>query len=63
MSCPETNMARNIANALVRGQLGAPKLGVQNGLPVTVVSTTLQELAAASACQSALRRHALRAKS
>jgi len=34
-------------NALVRGQLGDPKLGVHNGLPVTViVSTTLQELAA-----------------
>ena len=35
-------------NALVRGQLGDPKLGVHNGLPVTViVSTTLQELSAA----------------
>jgi Domain of unknown function (DUF222) len=34
-------------NALVRGQLGDPKLGVHNGLPVTVIaSTTLQELAA-----------------
>jgi len=34
---------------LVRGQLGDPKLGVHNGLPVTViVSTTLQELAAAA---------------
>ncbi len=32
-------------NALVRGQLGDPKLGVHNGLPVAViVSTTLQEL-------------------
>jgi len=32
-------------NALIRGQLGDPKLGVHNGLPVTViVSTTLQEL-------------------
>jgi Domain of unknown function (DUF222) len=32
-------------NALVRGQLGNPKLGVHNGLPVTViVSTTLEEL-------------------
>ncbi|WP_445161080.1 HNH endonuclease signature motif containing protein [Mycobacterium sp. Dal123C01] len=32
-------------NALVRGQLGDPKLGQHNGLPVTViVSTTLQEL-------------------
>jgi hypothetical protein len=32
-------------NALARGQLGDPKLGVHNGLPVTViVSTTLQEL-------------------
>ena len=32
-------------NALVRGQLGDPKLGVHNGLPVTViVSTTLQQL-------------------
>jgi Domain of unknown function (DUF222) len=32
-------------NALVRGQLGDPKLGVHNGLPVTlIVSTTLQEL-------------------
>ncbi|MEO8815416.1 MAG: HNH endonuclease signature motif containing protein [Mycobacterium sp.] len=31
--------------ALVRGQLGDPKLGVHNGLPVTViVSTTLNEL-------------------
>ena len=36
-------------NALVRGQLGDPKLGVHNGLPVTViVSTTLQELSAAT---------------
>ncbi len=34
-------------NALVRGQLGDPKLGVHNGLPVAViVSTTLQELTA-----------------
>ena len=33
-------------NALVRGQLGDPKLGVHNGLPVTVVvSTTLKDLA------------------
>lgn len=32
-------------NALVRGRLGDPKLGVHNGLPVTViVSTTLEEL-------------------
>ena len=32
-------------NALVRGRLGDPKLGVHNGLPVTViVSTTLREL-------------------
>jgi Domain of unknown function (DUF222) len=32
-------------NALVRSQLGDPKLGLHNGLPVTViVSTTLQEL-------------------
>lgn len=32
--------------ALVRGQLGDPKLGTHNGLPVTViVSTTLKELA------------------
>lgn len=32
-------------NALVRCQLGDPKLGVHNGLPVTViVSTTLEEL-------------------
>jgi hypothetical protein len=32
-------------NALVRGQLGDPKLGLHNGLPVCViVSTTLQEL-------------------
>ncbi len=32
-------------NALVRSHLGDPKLGVHNGLPVTViVSTTLQEL-------------------
>lgn len=36
-------------NALVRGQLGDPKLGVHNGLPVTVVvSTTLAELTAAA---------------
>lgn len=36
-------------NVLVRGQLGDPKLGVHNGLPVTVVvSTTLQELSAAA---------------
>ena len=36
-------------NALVRGQLGDPRLGQHNGLPVTViVSTTLQELTAAS---------------
>lgn len=36
-------------NALVRGQLGDPKLGVHNGLPVTVIaSTTLAELNAAS---------------
>jgi Domain of unknown function (DUF222) len=34
-------------NALVRGQLGDPKLGAHNGLPVTViVSTTLQDLTA-----------------
>jgi hypothetical protein len=36
-------------NALVRGQLGDPKLGQHNGLPVTViVSTTLQELTSAT---------------
>lgn len=36
-------------NALVRGQLGDPKLGMHNGLPVTViVSTTLQELTSAT---------------
>ncbi|AGC60933.1 hypothetical protein MULP_00895 [Mycobacterium liflandii 128FXT] len=36
-------------NALVRGQLGDPALGTHNGLPVTViVSTTLQELTAAT---------------
>ena len=36
-------------NALVRAQLGDPKLGVHNGLPVTViVSTTLTELTAAA---------------
>ena len=36
-------------NALVRGQLGDPKLGVHKGLPVTVVvSTTLQELSSAA---------------
>nr|WP_237761631.1 HNH endonuclease signature motif containing protein [Mycobacterium kyorinense] len=36
-------------NALIRGQLGDPKLGVHKGLPVTViVSTTLHELTAAS---------------
>lgn len=34
-------------NALVRGQLGDPRLGAHNGLPVTViVSTTLQQLTA-----------------
>ncbi|WP_155728602.1 DUF222 domain-containing protein, partial [Mycobacterium avium] len=32
-------------NALVRSRLGDPKLGLHNGLPVTViVSTTLREL-------------------
>ncbi|MGD1237388.1 HNH endonuclease signature motif containing protein [Mycobacterium seoulense] len=36
-------------NALVRARLGDPKLGSHNGLPVTViVSTTLQELTAAT---------------
>ena len=36
-------------NALVRGQLGDAKLGVHNGLPVTVVvSTTLKELTSAA---------------
>jgi hypothetical protein len=36
-------------NALARGQLGDPKFGTHNGLPVTVVvSTTLKELTAAS---------------
>src|SRR3984885_4285292 len=36
-------------NTLVHGQLGDPKLGVHNGLPVTmIVTTTLQELSAAS---------------
>jgi hypothetical protein len=36
-------------SALVRGQLGDPKLGQHNGLPVTViVSTTLQELTSAA---------------
>jgi hypothetical protein len=36
-------------NALVGSRLGDPQLGVHNGLPVTViVSTTLQELSAAS---------------
>lgn len=36
-------------NALVRGQLGDPKLGVHDGLPVTViVSTTLQKLTSAA---------------
>jgi Domain of unknown function (DUF222) len=36
-------------NALVRGQLGDPKLGMHNGLPVTViVSTTVQELTSGS---------------
>lgn len=34
-------------NALVRGQLGDPRLGAHNGLPVSViVSTTLQQLTA-----------------
>lgn len=38
-------------NALVRGQLGDPKLGQHNGLPVTViVSTTLQELTSGGGC-------------
>lgn len=37
-------------NALVRGQLGDPKLGAHNGLPVTVVvTTTLRELTAGAA--------------
>jgi hypothetical protein len=36
-------------NALVRGQLGDPKLGQHNGLPVSVVvSTTLSELTSAA---------------
>ncbi|MHA7653008.1 HNH endonuclease signature motif containing protein [Mycobacterium sp. ML4] len=36
-------------NSLVRGQLGDPKLGQHNGLPVTlVVTTTLQELTTAT---------------
>lgn len=36
-------------NALVRGQLGDPKLGQHNGLPVAlIVSTTLRELTAAA---------------
>lgn len=36
-------------NALVRGQLGDPKLGQHNGLPVALVATaTLQELMAAA---------------
>jgi uncharacterized protein DUF222/HNH endonuclease len=44
-----TQRQHDALNALVRGQLGDPKLGVHNGLPVTViVSTTLQELAAAT---------------
>lgn len=40
-----TQRQHDALNALVRGQLGDPKLGQHNGLPVTViVSTTLQEL-------------------
>lgn len=42
--CPAQRQ-HDALNALVRGQLGDPKLGLHNGLPVTViVSTTLQEL-------------------
>jgi hypothetical protein len=44
-----TQRQHDALNALVRGQLGDPKLGQHNGLPVTViVSTTLQDLTAAS---------------
>jgi hypothetical protein len=44
-----TQRQHDAINALVRGQLGDPKLGVHNGLPVTViVSTTLQELSSAT---------------
>ncbi|OBB98483.1 HNH endonuclease signature motif containing protein [Mycobacterium sp. 852002-40037_SCH5390672] len=40
-----TQRQHDALNALVRGQLGDPKLGQHNGLPVTViVSTTLQDL-------------------
>ncbi len=40
-----TQRQHDALNALVRNQLGDPKLGVHNGLPVTVtISTTLQEL-------------------
>ncbi|MEZ0355922.1 HNH endonuclease signature motif containing protein [Mycobacterium sp. SA01] len=53
-AAPEPDDPRNHAQRqhdalaeLVRGRLGAPKLGQHNGLPVTViVSTTLQELQA-----------------
>jgi Domain of unknown function (DUF222) len=42
--CPSQRQ-HDALNALVRGQLGDPKLGTHNGLPVSVVvSTTLQEL-------------------
>lgn len=42
-----TQRQHDALNALVRSQLGNPKLGVHNGLPVTViVSTTLKELTA-----------------
>jgi hypothetical protein len=44
-TCPQRR--HDALNALVGGQLGDPKLGVHNGLPVTVVvSTTLKELTA-----------------
>lgn len=46
-SDPRSNAQRqhDALNALVRGQLGDPKLGLHNGLPVSVVvSTTLKEL-------------------
>jgi hypothetical protein len=44
-----TQRQHDALNALVRGQLGDPKLGQHNGLPVSVVvSTTLNELTSAA---------------
>jgi Domain of unknown function (DUF222) len=44
-----TQRQHDALNALVRGQLGDPKLGAHNGLPVSVIaSTTLRELSTAA---------------